>query len=95
MSLVALYDTDGTAVAATSVARAEGDVIGVTANVYDVYGTSPKTTITYTLEAGTYTIKGVNTTSTGGTYSGTAVAGATSAVGRGARFFTVTVVNAE
>ena len=92
MSTVALYDKTNATVAATSISRKDGDVIGVTNNVYDVYGTD-KTTIVYTLAAGTYTLKGVNGASTGGTYSGTAVSSVTS-VGRGARFFTLSVVTA-
>ena len=88
MSLVALYDTNGTAVAATSVTRAEGDVIGVTANVYDVYGTSPKTTITYTLEAGKYRI--YNVQGKVATADDTIAADASS-IGRNFRLFGLTV----
>ena len=91
MSLLALYKDGVTAaVAAKTVTRVSGDVIGQTSNVIDVYGTD-KTTVTYELEKGTYTLKGITGTSTGGTYSTKAVA--SDSVGRGARFFSLTVVS--
>ena len=64
-----------------------------TGNVYDVYSSGTSTTFTYTLAAGTYTIKGMTGSSTGGTYSGTAKA--SESISRPVRIMSVTVVNAE
>ena len=102
MSLVALYKEGvTTAVAAETVARDTNDVITQTNNVIDVFGTYKKTTITYELEKGTYTLKGIQGTSTGsGTYtykdsSNNIVTKNTTSesVARGARFHTLTVVS--
>lgn len=87
-SLVALYKGE-TTVAPASVTRATGDEIGITNNVVDVYSSGTSTVITWTLSAGTYTLKGIQGTSTGGKYSGTTKPSAT--IERPARFLEVEV----
>ena len=87
-SLVALYKGNE-AVAPKTATRATGDVIGITANVVDVYLSGTNTVIVWEIPAGTYTLKGIQGTSTGGTADGTAVASAK--VERAARFIEVKV----
>lgn len=93
MSLAALYNSLNATVAATSVTHGS-DTVGSTSNVYDVYSTD-NTTLTYTLSAGTYTLKMIQGTSTGGNYTkkdaSAATAVASSSVARGGRIINMTV----
>ena len=92
MSLAAIYDSNNNAVEAFNVSRVSGDIIGVTNNVYDVYGTK-NTVIKYVLSAGTYTAKGIQGTTTGGTYDSTPKA--SEDITRNTRFISLTINSLE